>query len=83
MTDEITELLKELDKVERPSLKRSLTGIGGFGGIITIDGSLTDANFRDVLSDTKELEYHLDNILSSIRDYKGYLSKTRANPPPT
>ena len=77
MADDITDLIEELDTIQGPPGKRSLTKREDLGRMTSVTGSLTDPSTLDIFSTAQELERHLDMMLDSIHDYQGFLSRTK------
>lgn len=77
MVDEMKDLLEELDALQGRPVKRSLTAQEDLAKITSLGSYLTDLDMLDLFSTARELETHLDSMLTSIHDYRDYLSRTR------
>lgn len=77
MSDDRTELIEELDLLRRLPAKRSLTNRNDLRRITRTEGSLTDLHGKDLVLSVKELEANLDSMLGSIKEYQGFLSRTK------
>ncbi len=77
MTDEMTKLIEELDRLQGVPSRRSLTKKDDLVRITGTQGSLTDLNENELSSRVKDLERHLDSMLGSIQEFQGFLSRTK------